>query len=189
MFVTLMNKRVLLTHVLEGDEVKRALVFTRTKQEADRVVQHIVGNGIVADSIHSDKNQAARQRALKAFSTGKVRVLVATDVMARGIDVEDITHVINYEMPDSAENYVHRIGRTARAGAKGVALSLCDAAEVPLMNEIRKGTDTTIEVIENQPYHSEAIALLYSGNGKQTGSKGRKGWRSFRPRTGRRMMR
>lgn len=185
MFVSHVNKRALLTHILEGDEVNRALVFTRTKQEADRVVQHVIGAGIVADSIHSDKNQAARQKALNAFAEGRVPVLVATDVMARGIDVEDITHVINYEMPNGAENYVHRIGRTARAGAAGIALSLCDVAEVPLLNEIRAMTDTEITVIDTHPHHSAAIAMLYSGTPNRSGRRGRSGWRSFRPRGGR----
>ena len=186
MFVTQMNKRSLLTSVLQGEEVKRALVFTRTKQEADRVVQHVIADGVVADSIHSDKNQAARLKALKAFSEGRISVLVATDVMARGIDVDDITHVINYEMPNGSESYVHRIGRTARAGAAGVALSLCHAAEVPILNEVRKTTGAAIKMIDAHPYHSDAIAMLYSGNGNPSGAKGRSGWRSFRPRSGRR---
>ena len=185
MFVSLMNKRALLTHVLDDAEVKRALVFTRTKMEADRVLQHVAAAGASADSIHSDKNQTARQRALNAFATGKVRVLIATDVMARGIDVDDITHVINYEMPPNREHYVHRIGRTARAGAAGVALSFCDVSEVPLLNEIRTATESAIEVIEAQPYHSSAIAVLYNGDGKPSRS-GRSGWRSFRPRGPRR---
>jgi ATP-dependent RNA helicase RhlE len=188
MFVAQTHKRALLTHVLNQDNIKRALVFTRTKREADRVVQHVMADGISADAIHSDKNQAARVRALASFSTGKVRVLVATDVMARGIDVDDITHVINYDLPSTPDNYVHRIGRTARAGAEGIALSLCEASEVPQLNDIKNQTGTSIEMIETQPYHSAAVAMLYCGNSRKSTSKARSGWRSFRPR-GARMMR
>jgi ATP-dependent RNA helicase RhlE len=188
MFVSPRDKRLLLTHVVQNEDAPRTLVFTRTKREADRVVQHLEHEGISADAMHSDKNQAARQRALASFAKGKIQVLVATDVMSRGIDVDGITHVINYEMPSTSDNYVHRIGRTARAGAAGIALSLCDASEVPMINDIKNRTESSIEVIETHPFHSSAVALLYSGNGKKSTSKARAGWRSFRPR-GQRMMR
>ena len=188
MFVSQPNKRALLAHVLNQEEIKRALVFTSTKREADRVVQHVIAEGISADAIHSDKNQAARQRALASFSNGRVRVLVATDVMARGIDVDDITHVINYDLPSTSDNYVHRIGRTARAGAKGIALSLCEASEVPQLNDIKNQTGSSIKIIDTHPYHSAAVTMLFTGNGKKSASKARSGWRSFRPR-GQRMMR
>jgi ATP-dependent RNA helicase RhlE len=103
--------------------------------------------------------------------------------MARGIDVDGITHVINYEMPTTSDNYVHRIGRTARAGAHGVALALCDVAEVPQLNEIQRATGSSMTIIENHSYHSEAVALLYSGNPNRAKPKARSGWRSFRPRS------
>jgi ATP-dependent RNA helicase RhlE len=182
MFVSGANKRQLLSWLLHRDDIPRALVFTRTKREADRVVQHVIDDGISADAIHSDKNQTARQRALAKFAEGKVRVLVATDIMARGIDVDGITHVINYEMPTTADNYVHRIGRTARAGAEGIALALCDVAEVPLLNEIQRSTDSKLTIVEDHPFHSSAVAMMFSGHPDKPKPKGRSGWRSFRPR-------
>ncbi len=118
--------------------VDRALVFTRTKHGADRVVRGLESAGIAADAIHGNKSQGQRERALAGFRSGKVRTLVATDIAARGIDVDGISHVINYDLPNIPESYVHRIGRTARAGATGVAISFCSPDEVPFLRAIER---------------------------------------------------
>jgi superfamily II DNA/RNA helicase len=128
----------LLSQVLKGDAVERALVFTRTKHGADRVVRSLGQSGIGAKAIHGNKSQNERERVLSAFRDGQVRTLVATDIAARGIDVTGITHVINYDLPNIPESYVHRIGRTARAGADGVAISFCDGEERPFLRDIEK---------------------------------------------------
>ncbi len=157
-FVEQGRKRELLTDVLQGDEVQRALVFTRTKHRANRLMRQLTNSGINADAIHSNKSQSARQRALAAFDQGRVKVLIATDIVARGIDVEDISHVINYELPHDPESYVHRIGRTARAGADGIALSFCDAAELPLLKGIERLTQAPLTMVEGHDFYSHAIA-------------------------------
>src|SRR5207244_4599111 len=118
--------------------VWRALVFTRTKHGANRVAQQLARVRISAEAIHGNKAQGARERALANFRSGTTRVLVATDIAARGIDVDGISHVVNFDLPNVAETYVHRIGRTARAGANGVAISLCDAEEAAFLREIEK---------------------------------------------------
>ncbi len=123
------NKRALLTEMLADQSIARALVFTRTKHGADRVVRHLTEAGLTATAIHGNKSQSQRETALAAFRAGSKRILVATDIAARGIDVEGVTHVINFELPNIPESYVHRIGRTARAGAAGIAISFCDAEE------------------------------------------------------------
>ena len=138
----------------------RTLVFTRTKHKADRIMRLLAKDGISADSIHSNKTQKARERALAGFERGRIRVLVATDIVARGIDVDGISHVINYEMPNDPESYVHRIGRTARAGADGIAVSLCDSEEVKMLKEIEALTNDTIVTVEDHPFHSELIEAL-----------------------------
>ena len=116
--------------------MSRVLVFTRTKHRANRVVEKLAKSGIKADAIHGNKSQSARQLALKRFRGGNIRVLVATDIAARGIDVDNVSHVINYELPNEPENYIHRIGRTARAGADGIALSFCDPSERVYLHDI-----------------------------------------------------
>src|SRR6478735_6048296 len=123
------NKRALLKEVLRDPAMTRVLVFTRTKHGANKVAEQLDRTGVSSAAIHGNKSQSARQKALDAFKRGSIRVLVATDIAARGIDVDDVTHVINFELPDEPESYVHRIGRTARAGASGVALSFCSAEE------------------------------------------------------------
>ncbi|MDX5347100.1 MAG: DEAD/DEAH box helicase, partial [Hymenobacteraceae bacterium] len=128
-FVEKNDKRSLLKHVLDDKTIETALVFTRTKHGADRVAKDLNKAGIVAEAIHGNKSQNARQRALSNFKSKQTRVLVATDIAARGIDVEELTHVINFELPNVPETYVHRIGRTGRAGASGIALSFCDGEE------------------------------------------------------------
>jgi ATP-dependent RNA helicase RhlE len=122
-------KRTRLTQLLAMPGFERVIVFTRTKYGADKVVKHLARDGVNADALHGNKSQGARQRALDNFRNGRSRVLVATDIASRGIDVDDVTHVINYELPNVPESYIHRIGRTARAGAHGIAISFCDASE------------------------------------------------------------
>ncbi len=147
------DKAALLQHVLGDGEILRALVFTRTKRGADRVVRGLSRGSIHAEAIHGNKSQAARERALQRFKAGSIRVLVATDIAARGIDVDSISHVVNYELPEVAETYVHRIGRTARAGASGVALSFCDASERTQLRDIERLIRMTLPVVEKHPYH------------------------------------
>ncbi len=160
LFVEQENKRDLLTDILQEEGVSRALVFTRTKHRADRILRQLSRLGISADVIHSNKTQNARQRALSAFDHGTIRVLVGTDIIARGIDVDGISHVINYDMPNEPESYVHRIGRTARAGAVGVALSFCDAGEITLLRGIERLTKHPLSAFEDHPFHSSVIAAL-----------------------------
>jgi ATP-dependent RNA helicase RhlE len=140
------RKRSLLTSFLRDPAFGRVLVFTRTKHGADRVVRHLDDSGITAAAIHGNKSQSQRERALAAFRTGDARVLVATDVAARGIDVEGVSHVINFELPNVPEDYVHRIGRTARAGAAGVAMAFCSDEERPYLHDIEKLTRRSIRV-------------------------------------------
>ena len=145
------NKPALLEHLLHSRRMTRTLVFTRTKHGADKVVRELQQAGIRAQAIHSNKNQVARTRALDAFKSAAPPVLVATDVASRGIDVDDITHVINYDMPNVPETYIHRVGRTARAGASGCALSFCDEDERAHLRAIERLIRMQIEVNEDQP--------------------------------------
>jgi ATP-dependent RNA helicase RhlE len=138
LFVSSDRKRELLATLLGDPTLDRVLVFTRTKHGADRVVRHLIGAGIEATAIHGNKSQPQRERALAGFRAGRTRVLVATDIAARGIDVEDVSHVINFELPNVPEDYVHRIGRTARAGAAGTAISLCSDEERAYLRDIEK---------------------------------------------------
>jgi ATP-dependent RNA helicase RhlE len=138
------DKRSLLVQLFADAAMSRALVFTRTKRGADCVASHLKAAGIPVTAIHGNKSQGQRERALAAFRASKVRVLVATDIAARGIDVERVTHVVNFELPDVAESYVHRIGRTARAGAAGVAISLCDRGEIGQLRAIERLTRRSI---------------------------------------------
>lgn len=128
-FVPKAQKNTLLLHLLDEQKIQRTLLFTRTKHGADKIAKHLKKANIKADAIHGDKSQSARQNALTNFKSGKLKVLVATDIAARGIDVDALEHVINYDLPDVAETYVHRIGRTGRAGASGIAISFCDGRE------------------------------------------------------------
>ncbi|MFN5294707.1 MAG: DEAD/DEAH box helicase [Flavobacteriales bacterium] len=138
------EKKTMLLHVLSDHTIERALVFTRTKHGANKVVKDLQSKGITAEAIHGNKSQNARQLALKNFKNKATRVLVATDIAARGIDVDDLTHVINYEIPNVPETYVHRIGRTGRAGASGIAISFCEAEEVSYIKDIQKLTGVII---------------------------------------------
>jgi ATP-dependent RNA helicase RhlE len=185
-FVEKKDKRSLLLHVLKDGSIVTALVFTRTKHGADKVAQGLVRAGIRAEAIHGNKSQNARQRALENFKTRHTRILVATDIAARGIDIDDLTHVINYELPNVPETYVHRIGRTGRAGASGTALSFCDQEEGEYLRDIQKLISRSIPVIEDHPhvmhaslaYQAPAIATSASGgrdgsgNGRRNGGQG-----------------
>jgi ATP-dependent RNA helicase RhlE len=147
-FVNAASKRALLSHLLADAALERVIVFTRTKRGANRVAEALEKTGVSSEAIHGNKSQNARQRALDAFSRGRARVLVATDLAARGIDVQGVTHVINYELPAEAESYVHRIGRTARAGASGVALSFCDGSERGQLKSIERLTNQRLAVLQ-----------------------------------------
>jgi ATP-dependent RNA helicase RhlE len=146
------SKRNLLKHILKSATIESALVFTRTKRGADKVVKELNSNGIKAEAIHGNKSQNARERALKGFKDRTIRVLVATDIASRGIDVDRLSHVINYELPEQAETYVHRIGRTGRAGANGIAISFCTQDEMPYLKDITKLIKKDIEVIKSHPF-------------------------------------
>ncbi|HUS39138.1 MAG TPA: DEAD/DEAH box helicase [Pirellulales bacterium] len=158
LFVQNADKRELLLRLVRGTEIHRALIFTRTKRGADRVAKQLNQEGRRADAIHGNKSQNARTRTLGEFRRGRVRLLVATDLAARGIDVEGISHVINYDMPLEAESYVHRIGRTGRAGADGIALSFCDSNERSCLRAIEKLIQTTIPVDADHPFHVQRAA-------------------------------
>lgn len=158
MYVDKSHKKDLLRHVLKDPAFHRVIVFTRTKHGANKVVEVLTKNNISSAAIHGNKSQTARQHALENFKKGRVRVLVATDIAARGIDVDGISHVINFELPNISESYVHRIGRTARAGASGKALSFCDAEEKAFLKDIEKLIGKTITVDTEQPYHSQEVA-------------------------------
>lgn len=146
------DKRSLLKHVIKSQVIEHALVFTRTKRGADRVAKELNKNGIKADSIHGDKSQNARVRALNGFKDRKISILVATDIAARGIDIDKLSHVINYEIPETPEAYVHRIGRTGRAGESGIALSFCSNDERDYMKDITKLIRKNIQVVEQHPW-------------------------------------
>ncbi len=146
------KKQALLQYLLKDSIIKRALVFTRTKHSANRVVKILQRKGIQADAIHGNKSQTARQTALKNFRTGKARVLVATDVASRGLDVDDISHIIQFDLPDVPETYLHRIGRTARAGAGGTAFAFCEENELQKLKDIEKLIRMRVKIIKNHPY-------------------------------------
>jgi len=148
------DKSLLLADVLDAPEVKRALVFTRTKYGANKVARKLGRVDVEAEAIHGNKSQGARQRALANFKSGRTRVLVATDIAARGIDVEGISHVINYDLPNIPESYVHRIGRTARAGAGGMAVSFCDVDERAYLRDIERLIRQHVEVVQGHPFES-----------------------------------
>ncbi len=140
-------KRTLLNHLLTDESLERVIIFTRTKRGANRVAEALEDRGVRSEAIHGNKSQNARQKALDNFSRGKARVLVATDLASRGIDVQGVTHVINFELPADAESYVHRIGRTARAGASGIAISFCDGSERGQLKGIERLTNQRIPVV------------------------------------------
>ncbi|MED5374345.1 MAG: DEAD/DEAH box helicase [Myxococcota bacterium] len=158
MFVAKDNKRKLLAHLLTTmEDMDRCIVFTRTKHGANRVVKHLDRDGISAAAIHGNKSQGARTRALEGFRDGSVRVLVATDIASRGIDVEGISHVINFDLPNISESYVHRIGRTARAGRDGIAISFCDDSEGGYLRDIERLTGVPLAPVMEHPFHDHAL--------------------------------
>ena len=149
-FVPMPQKRQLLSELLKDVSLNRVIVFTRTKHGANRVAEHLERTGVMAQAIHGNKSQNARQRALEMFRDGKARVLVATDIAARGIDIDNISHVVNFELPNEPESYVHRIGRTARAGTEGIAISFCDASERAYLRDIERLIRMKIEVVAHE---------------------------------------
>src|SRR6195952_2413274 len=181
-YVEKSDKKSLLIHLLKDREIKTALVFTRTKHGADKVVKDLVRVGITAEAIHGNKSQNARQRALSNFKNRTTRVLIATDIAARGIDIDELTHVINYELPNIPETYVHRIGRTGRAGASGIALSFCDQEEIEFLRDIHKLIAKQIPVEEAHPYPMTPQSVV--ANSQSAASKGG-GGRSGAPKRGR----
>lgn len=154
MFINKGNKRKLLDLLLEKHRGERILVFMKTKHGADRMYKSLAATGLKADGIHGGRSQNARQRVLNAFKDGSINILVATDVAARGIDIDDISHVINFEVPQDPDNYVHRIGRTARAGAAGESITFCDGEEYSTFKEIEETIGKKIEVDREHPFHS-----------------------------------
>ncbi|WP_224247767.1 DEAD/DEAH box helicase [Hyalangium gracile] len=157
-FVEREQKRHLLVHLLGDTTIRRALVFTRTKHGANRVTKQLMAARITAEAIHGNKSQNARERALDSFKDGSCRVLVATDIAARGIDIEGITHVINFDLPNIPESYVHRIGRTGRAGAAGIALSFCDTEERAYLKDIERTIRRHVPVVTDHPFRSGSSA-------------------------------
>ncbi len=156
-FVSRPDKKKLLIHILKNEDVSSALIFTRTKRGADVVSRFLNEAKVNAAAIHGNKSQSARQKALDNFKSLQTRVLVATDIAARGIDIDKLSHVFNYDIPEFSETYIHRIGRTGRAGLGGTALSFCDAEERYYLKEINKLIKTTIPVIEDHPFRSSEI--------------------------------
>ena len=182
LFVNQNDKRDLLVHLLKQEEVETALVFTRTKYGADKVVRYLKRNKIKSEAIHGNKTQPQRDRAMKAFRAGELNILIATDIASRGIDVTGVSHVINFEVPNISETYVHRIGRTGRAGASGVAWSLVNEAdERKYMEDIQRLMDREVPVIEDHPWHNGMEDIpLHRGRGARSneGNKGGGGNRS-----------
>ncbi len=169
MYIEQSRKRELLKHLLGKPGFERVIVFTRTKHGANRVSEVLEKNKISSEAIHGNKSQNARQRALDLFKNNKIQVLIATDIAARGIDIDGVTHVINFEVPNIAESYVHRIGRTARAGSAGIAISFCDIEEKSYIRDIEKLIGQPIAIDREHPYHSVAVEgaqIMSSGKAK-----------------------
>jgi len=174
-FVDKPDKRKLLRHLLDELKIDHTLVFTRTKHGADRIARDLAKDGIKSAAIHGDKSQGARQRALNDFKERKLRVLVATDIAARGIDIDDLTYVFNYDLPNIPETYVHRIGRTGRAGANGTAISFVDAEENEYLIDIHKLIKRTIPIVEDHPYPLSWKSMLASKEVQRKPQKDSKG--------------
>ena len=184
LFVDRNNKKALLVKLLYEENIRRALVFTRTKYMAKELSRQLVRQRVRSDDLHGDKTQAARQYALNSFHAGRIQVLVATDIASRGIDVDNVSHVINYELPNEPENYIHRIGRTGRAGKKGTALSFCEASEVVYLRQIERVIKKQLPVWEAQPFHSRnAAACSSSGKRRSSASSARYAGSSGRRRS------
>ena len=183
------NKPILLERLLRHQGMGRTLVFTRTKYGADKLVRTLRRSGIEAGVIHGNKNQNARTRAMDGFKSGGMPVLVATDIASRGIDVDEITHVVNFDIPNISETYIHRVGRTARAGASGIALSFCDHEEIADLRAIERLIGMRLDVIENEPrLVFDAPTTQRQRNGHRPSlspAAGRPRRRRGRPRAGR----
>lgn len=180
------DKRDLLLKLLRSEGTDKTLVFTRTKRGADRLAKILEREQISCDAIHGDKRQRVREKILKSFRGGRINVLIATDLAARGIDVDGVTHVINFDLPMEAENYVHRVGRTGRAGNLGKAISFCDPADVELLRDIERTIGLAIEVEEDQPYHIEVQKLSLDSRSRKAGPQRKRrngGKRSGPPRS------
>jgi len=182
MFVDEANKKQATLLLLQSPKVVRAIVFTLMKHEANKVAEFLTQNGVVAEAIHGNKSQGARERAMAGFRTGAVKVLVATDIAARGIDVDEVSHVFNYDLPNVPETYVHRIGRTARAGRDGMAVTLCDATQRQWLRDVEREIGAPITVLRDHPYHSAAAEastmrppVLGGGGGRGRGGPPRSG--------------
>jgi ATP-dependent RNA helicase RhlE len=167
------NKGYLLQNLLGNDSFSSVLLFCKTKFGADRIVEQLEQASITCATIHSNKSQAEREKALKAFRDGEIRVLVATDIAARGIDIKNVSHVINYNLPEDPKSYIHRIGRTGRAGKLGIAISFCVESEAELLKKIGKQIKQKIEIDSNQPFHKE-ISLSYKDSSKVKSTKKKK---------------
>jgi len=182
MFVDRPDKKRLLAEILHGDDVVRALVFTRTKHGANRLATQLGREHLHAAAIHGNKSQNSRRRALEGFKLGEIPVLIATDIAARGIDVDGISHVFNYELPNVPETYVHRIGRTGRAGASGIAISFCDETEGEYLRDIERLIGFGVPVVTDHAYHSAAAV---PSPGRPRGGSGRSGGSRSSTRGGR----
>ncbi|HLC74336.1 MAG TPA: DEAD/DEAH box helicase [Candidatus Nanoarchaeia archaeon] len=180
-FVDSAAKEKLLLDLLLQKHLTRVLVFTRTKHRANKVALYLNSHRVRADAIHGNKSQGARTQALQNFKTGRTNVLVATDIAARGIDIDDISHVINFELPNEPESYVHRIGRTARAGADGTAYSFCAADERDFLRDIERLIRLKIEVMHHS-YHSNAAQNAVGASARPPPKNQRGRSRNFRPR-------
>ncbi len=180
-WVTKTNKPSLLKNILKEKNIKSALVFTRTKHGADRVVKHLDSVEIKAAAIHGNKSQGAREKALDDFRSGRLRVLIATDIAARGIDVPGVSHVINYDIPNDPASYVHRIGRTARAGRTGIAISFCDESEQQLLKSIEKLIKYKVPLDVEHPYHVIHDLNAPQGGTSNNSSNSRNRFRGRRP--------
>ncbi len=177
-YVNKKNKTDLLLYLLKNESIASALVFSRTKHGADKIVKVLLKAGVESQAIHGNKSQNARQLALKNFKEGKIRVLVATDIAARGIDIDELSHVFNYNLPEVPETYVHRIGRTGRAGLGGTAISFCDQEEKIMLRDIQKLIAKKVPVVEDNPYP----LIEMPGAPKPTTAKKPSGQKRFTPR-------
>ena len=202
MFVDKAHKKRLLCELLKLSAVESAIIFTRTKHGANRVAKLLDRAGIQSAAIHGNKSQNARLRALAAFKAGQIKALVATDIASRGIDVDGVSHVFNYELPNIAESYVHRIGRTGRAGREGIAIAFCDETEVDYLRDIERLTGKPLDVISDHQWHAPEVLSQASSRTRSStrrrghrrsregqgggGSRGSGSSRSGRPNTGRR---
>ena len=184
-FVDKKDKKPLLIHLLQDKSIVSALVFSRTKHGANKITKDLNNSGIEAQAIHGNKSQSARQLALNNFKQGITRVLVATDIAARGIDVDELSHVINFDLPNIPETYVHRIGRTGRAGLGGIALSFCDEEEKPFLKDIQKVISKSIPVIEDHPYPASNVPILVNNDNTKKSSAGKTPSTGYARRNGR----